>query len=91
MLQVKPRPVPGPANPGPRRLKGQPVGLPPWPVDDRLSKLGSGFQVGPAHAGKIADVTAEADTFRIFAEPGINVTAPGRWRPFTSAAGVRWS
>jgi hypothetical protein len=49
------------------------------------SKLGSGFQVGPAHAGKIADVTAEADTFRIFAEPGVNMTAPGRWRPFTSA------
>ena len=37
---------------------------------------GQKIQVGLAHARKIAEVTAEADTYQIAVEPGITITAP---------------
>jgi hypothetical protein len=37
---------------------------------------GQRTQVGLAHAGKTADVTVEADTYRIAVERGITMTSP---------------
>ena len=37
---------------------------------------GQKIQAGLAHARKIAEVTAEADTYQIAAAPGITITAP---------------
>ena len=37
---------------------------------------GQKIQVGLAHARETAEITVEADTYRITAEPGITITAP---------------
>jgi hypothetical protein len=37
---------------------------------------GQRIQVGMPHAGKIAEVTVEADTYLITVDPGITITAP---------------
>ena len=37
---------------------------------------GQRIQVGLPHAGKTAEITAEADTYQITVEDGITVTAP---------------
>lgn len=37
---------------------------------------GQKIQVGLPHAGKTAEVTAEADTYQVTVEPGITITAP---------------
>jgi hypothetical protein len=37
---------------------------------------GQRIQVGLPHAGKTAEVTVEAETYRITVEPGVTVTTP---------------
>jgi len=37
---------------------------------------GPRIQVGLPHAGKTAEVTVEADTYRVTVEPGVTVTTP---------------
>ncbi len=37
---------------------------------------GQKIQVGLPHAGKTAEVSAEADTYQVTVEPGITITTP---------------
>lgn len=68
---------------GARTGTAQPPCLPkPVVVTRRVSVRGAimiagqKIQVGLAHARKTADITVEADTYRIAVEPGIIITAP---------------
>jgi hypothetical protein len=68
---------------GARAGTAQPPRLPePVVVARRVSVRGAimiggqKIQVGLAHARKTAEVTVEADTYQITAEPGITITAP---------------
>ena len=68
---------------GARAGTARPPRLPdPITVTRRISVRGAimvggqRIQVGLPHAGKTAEVTAEADTYRITVEPGVTVTTP---------------